>query len=128
MFDVDLCLTFWTFWTRSWPNGSRLQLRNCLHHVVTLQGGSWHINLCQAEGFRHQRSLIFSLELYSIDNPDFKKEIMTINREVVMEFSTGLTFYKVLIYDRLHFCGGVSEHTTNIVCIYKQKKTITPTG
>ncbi len=44
-----------------------LLLRNCIYQVITLQGGSSYLNLCQAEGFRHQRCLfIFCRELIGL--------------------------------------------------------------
>ncbi len=32
-----------------------------MYQVITLQGGSRHLNLCQAEGFQHQRCLFLGI-------------------------------------------------------------------
>ncbi len=36
-------------------------IRNSMYQVITLQGGSQHLNLCRAEGFRHQICLFLAL-------------------------------------------------------------------
>ncbi len=38
-----------------------LACMDCMHDVVTLRGGSRHLNLCWAKGFRHQRCLFLIL-------------------------------------------------------------------